>query len=133
MLGDMDFEHVCWVLTMECHCGNGDDSKGGGRPAVERQKRRGASLRRSCSLIPLLSLGMLCFGQNPNIVYVNREIDPSGKYSISQIEAVNTVNGNTTLTIPVATLPNGRAGFPVNLSLVYKLSAYRRKSGLCLW
>jgi RHS repeat-associated protein len=64
-------------------------------------------------------LGTLSFGQNSTTIYANRGIDPSGTYSLSQIEAINTANGNMTLTIPVASLPKGRAGFPVNLSLTY--------------
>lgn len=45
---------------------------------------------------------------------------PGGSYSISDIEAINTANGNLILNLPIASLPAGRGGAPgPGISLTY--------------
>ena len=49
----------------------------------------------------------------------NRGFYPLGSYSINDIEAVNNVTGNLTLSIPLATLPPGRGGSSFGLNVFY--------------
>lgn len=49
-----------------------------------------------------------------------RGFNPGGSYALSDIESVNTTNGNVGLQIPIASLPMGRGGFPgAGLKLIY--------------
>jgi RHS repeat-associated protein len=49
-----------------------------------------------------------------------RGFNPGGSYAISDIESINTSNGNVGLQIPIASLPAGRGGFRgADLRLIY--------------
>jgi RHS repeat-associated protein len=48
-----------------------------------------------------------------------RGFNPAGSYALTDLETVNTVNGNTMFRIPLASLPAGRGGLSANLSLMY--------------
>src|SRR5580658_1300273 len=54
----------------------------------------------------------------------NRGLYPLGSYSSSDIESVNNVTGNVTLSIPLAKLPAGRAGSTFGVSLIYNSAIY---------
>jgi hypothetical protein len=50
---------------------------------------------------------------------------PGGSYALSQIETINTANGNMMLRIPLAALPSGRGNSPgFQLGLVYNSKLY---------
>ena len=50
-------------------------------------------------------------------------------YSVSDIETVNTTNGNLILRLPVASLPAGRGGSGFTLSLFYNSKLYDSFAG----
>lgn len=49
---------------------------------------------------------------------------PAGTYSVSKVEAVNPVNGNVMLRIPLVSLPPGRGGMSVGVNLLYNSLLY---------
>src|SRR5580698_704857 len=49
---------------------------------------------------------------------------PTGTYSLSNIESINSVNGNVDLVVPLAHLPPGPGGFSAALNLVYNSAIY---------
>lgn len=53
-----------------------------------------------------------------------RGIVPAGSYTISDIETINSVNGNLMYRIPLATLPPGNAGWTADVSLIYNSQIY---------
>lgn len=50
---------------------------------------------------------------------------PAGAYSVGQIESVNMVNGNVSLSIPLAKLPPGPGGFSTAVNLNYNSSIFK--------
>src|SRR4051794_18766237 len=48
-----------------------------------------------------------------------RGFEPGGSYSLSNIESVNTTNGNLMLNIPLGGLPAGRGGLSAGINLLY--------------
>lgn len=61
-------------------------------------------------------------GQDPS--NPQRGIVKGATYSISDIETINTTNGNLMLNIPLASLPAGRGGAGASVSLVYNSKLY---------
>ena len=53
-----------------------------------------------------------------------RGFQPGSAYSISDIENINTTNGNVTLNIPLVGLPKGRGEVSSSISLVYNSKLY---------
>jgi len=54
-----------------------------------------------------------------------RGFQPGGSYSLSDIESINTENGNVILRVPLASLPPGRGGSPgFQLSLIHNSKLY---------
>lgn len=53
-----------------------------------------------------------------------RGFQPAGSYALSEIETINTVNGDLLLSIPIAALPPGRAGLTPALNLLYNSKLY---------
>jgi RHS repeat-associated protein len=49
---------------------------------------------------------------------------PSAVYSLSELDSINTVNGNLSLRIPLASLPPGRAGHSFDVELLYHSQIY---------
>jgi len=71
----------------------------------------------SLCLFVVLSTGVaICQTETPN---PQRGFYPGGSYSVSDIEAINTVTGNLTFKIPLATLPLGRGGLSASVYLTY--------------
>jgi RHS repeat-associated protein len=69
-----------------------------------------------CGLL-LLLLGAVVQVQNP--AQPKRGFYPAGSYSVSEVESVNTTNGNVILRIPLVSLPAGRAGLSAGVGLFY--------------
>jgi hypothetical protein len=61
---------------------------------------------------------------NPQDIQQTRGIVPASSYSVSDIETINTSNGNILLHIPIVSLPAGRAGFTSGVSLIYNSNIY---------
>lgn len=53
-----------------------------------------------------------------------RGVQPTGSYELSDIETINTVSGNMSYRIPLASLPPGRSGLSAGISLVYNSKLY---------
>jgi RHS repeat-associated protein len=70
----------------------------------------------------LLLLALTCYGAvtaSAQGTTPQRGFAPGGSYALTDIETVNTVNGNLMLRVPLASLPAGRGGTSANLSLIY--------------
>lgn len=78
----------------------------------------------TCCFI-LLSLCVL----TANVKAQERGFQPGASYALSDVEAINTDNGNMMLRIPLAALPPGRGGNPgFQLNLVYNSKLYATHS-----
>lgn len=77
-----------------------------------------ASLR---SVVFLLSLVLLLAAAARAQVseQPQRGFHPGGSFALSDIEKINTVNGNMILNFPLATLPPGRGGLSASINLLY--------------
>jgi hypothetical protein len=53
-----------------------------------------------------------------------RGFQPGNSYALSNIESINTVNGNVGLRFPLASLPVGRGGFTASINLLYNSKLY---------
>ena len=85
----------------------------GGRPAM------------SASIAALLLGGGLSLhGQVTPETMPQRGLVPAGSYSVSDLETINSVNGNVFYQIPLASLPPGRAGWGAGLKLTYNSQIY---------
>ena len=60
--------------------------------------------------------------QNP--VQPKRGFYPAGSYALSDIESINTTNGNLILKIPLVSLPAGRGGMAAGVGLYYNSKPY---------
>jgi RHS repeat-associated protein len=71
-----------------------------------------------CNLALIMCSALAGFAQDetPN---PQRGFYPGGSFAISDIESINTVNGNLILNIPIAALPPGRNGLTGKVSLAY--------------
>jgi RHS repeat-associated protein len=49
---------------------------------------------------------------------------PAGSYALSEIETINTTNGNVSFRIPLGSLPAGRGGLTASLALFYNTKLY---------
>ncbi len=56
---------------------------------------------------------------NPDPIAPQRGFYPGGSYALSDIETINTINGDLMFSIPLVSLPPGRAGFTAGIRLVY--------------
>ena len=66
----------------------------------------------------LLSLGVTSVrAQNPP--QPKRGFYPAGSYALSDVETINTVNGNAIFRIPLVSLPAGRGGMSAGVGLYY--------------
>jgi RHS repeat-associated protein len=66
--------------------------------------------------------GAIAFGQNQTSP--QRGFLPSASYAISDLETINTVNGNLIYNVPLVALPPGRAGLSADIKLVYNSQIY---------
>lgn len=57
-----------------------------------------------------------------------RGFQPGGAYSLSNIESVNTTNGNLLMNVPLGGLPKGRGGLSANINLLYNSKLYDIRS-----
>lgn len=53
-----------------------------------------------------------------------RGISPNGSYSFDKNESINKLNGILTYTIPLTTMPLGRAGMSIPINLAYSSALY---------
>ena len=74
-------------------------------------------------LILSLPLGAVGQGSTPQ-----RGYQPSASYALSDIETINTVNGNLMLSLPLGKLPPGRGGLTGQLNLHYDSKLYDSKT-----
>ncbi len=72
-----------------------------------------------CLLGPILTAVAQDVVTNPPLLAPPDGASPSGSYSLSNIEAVNTIYGNVTLRFPLGALPSGPGGFSVGVNLTY--------------
>ena len=63
-------------------------------------------------------------GTDPPDAIPSRGFSTTGQYSLSQIESVNALTGNLGLSIPLAHLPAGPAGFSAGVNLMYNSAIY---------
>lgn len=77
-------------------------------------------------LIVVLGTGLLMPGVMGQMEHKNpaRGVQNGASYAISDIESINTTNGNLVLNIPLATLPRGRAEIGQSISLRYNSKLY---------
>jgi hypothetical protein len=77
-------------------------------------------------VLAVLSITAIAWSQQayPERVIANRGFLPGASYDISSFDSVNVTNGNLVLTVPVASLPAGRAGLSASVSLVYNSAIY---------
>jgi hypothetical protein len=70
--------------------------------------------------LALLQIGGLAYAQTPPPVdeFPLRGVLPTISYALSDIETINTANGNVMMKIPLANLPPGRGGLGFGLNLV---------------
>lgn len=61
----------------------------------------------------------------------DRGFQPSGSYAFTDIETINTTNGDLTLRVPVGSLPPGRGGNPgFTLQLLYNSKIWDSKTDI---
>src|SRR5439155_6194777 len=72
-------------------------------------------------LILILSVPSGVFGQGST---PQRGYQPGASYALSDIETINTNNGNLMLNLPLGKLPSGRGGLSGQLSLHYDSKLY---------
>src|SRR5262245_3406983 len=79
------------------------------------------SLRLIAALLIVASSAMVTAAQD-NVP--KRGFNPGGSYALSDIESINTSNGNLSFRVPLGSLPAGRAGLATSLGLVYNSKLY---------
>jgi RHS repeat-associated protein len=84
------------------------------------------SLRHVVAVVSVIVLFGQARGQNP--VQPKRGFYPAGSYALSDIESINTTNGNVILRIPLASLPGGRGGARASVGLFYNSKPYETLS-----
>ena len=72
----------------------------------------------------LLCLLLLAAGNLFAQVDPKRGFQPGNSYAISDIENINTTNGNVLINLPLVTLPNGRGEVGKSISLMYNSKLY---------
>ena len=95
----------------------------------DTQENRDSRLARLISTLILLttvifSLTANSFAQNPP-ANPQRGYQPGSSHSISDIEAINTTNGNLMMNIPLVSLPKGRGEVGESISLMYNSKSLR--------
>ena len=79
----------------------------------------------SASLLLILTLQVVALGQGST---PERGFQSGGSYTLSEIETINTTNGNLSLQLPLGRLAPGRAGFMGQLGLHYSSKLYDSKT-----
>ena len=69
-------------------------------------------------------MASMCIGLAQSTVPPGRGFSPSGSYNVSDSETVNTVNGNILYSLPLVSLPPGRAGHSAGIGLIYNSQVY---------
>ena len=83
------------------------------------------SLARLAKLLGLVMACALLQAEQPvQLGIPQRGIVPNGSYALSDMETIDTTNGNVSLRIPITSLPAGRGGFSQSLDLHYNSSIY---------
>jgi RHS repeat-associated protein len=75
------------------------------------------SSRTICGLFLFTLCGAVVQAQNPT--QPKRGFYPAGSYALSDLESINTANGNAILRIPLVSLPAGRGGLSAGVGLFY--------------
>src|SRR5262245_57100463 len=76
-----------------------------------------------CPIISLLCSGYVMCQAQENIP--KRGFHPTGSYALTDLEKINTVNGNMMFHVPMASLPNGRGNSPgAKVGLFYNSKLY---------
>lgn len=84
----------------------------------ERDKRVLSAVLKGALATALLAGAFSAMAQTPDLL-PQRGIYPNGSYSFDKLEAINKQNGILTYGIPVTSLPLGRAGMTVPVTLTY--------------
>src|SRR5712692_6962630 len=58
-----------------------------------------------------------------------RGFQPGASYALSDIESINTTNGNMMMHFPLAALPVGRGGLTAGINLIYSSKLYNSHTG----
>src|SRR5712692_6321026 len=58
-----------------------------------------------------------------------RGFQPGASYALSDIESINTTNGNMIMHFPLASLPVGRGGLSAGINLIYNSKLYNSGTG----
>src|SRR5262245_57720577 len=74
----------------------------------------------SASLLLILTLHATALGQTSQ----QRGFEPGASYPLSDIETINTMNGNLSIHLPLGKLPVGRGGFSGQVNLHYDSKLY---------
>ena len=86
------------------------------------------NLQTRLTAITLLSISCLAqqsIDQFQNLDQVARRgFTPTGSYSVSELETINTTNGNLIYNIPLVSLPAGNGGLKAGISLIYNSQIY---------
>ncbi len=71
----------------------------------------------------VLAVASACWGQEAAKI-PERGLRSTGSFTISDIESIDNVSGSVSLTLPIASLPPGRAGFSQSVNLTYHSAIY---------
>lgn len=77
-----------------------------------------------CVLPLFVTFSSIVLSQTAEQEIADRGVEPNQSYSSSQTETVDSTSGNVSLSIPLASLPQGRAGSGGGVSLNYNSSLY---------
>lgn len=54
-----------------------------------------------------------------------RGFQPANSFTLSDVETINTTNGNLILNFPIGSLPSGRGGMSATMRLLYNSKLYQ--------
>jgi RHS repeat-associated protein len=77
-----------------------------------------STLALACGLVLIVCSALTSYAQDED-VDTRRGFYPGGSFAISDIETINTTNGNLILNVPIGALPAGRNGLTAKVSLTY--------------
>jgi RHS repeat-associated protein len=80
----------------------------------------------SLSLFALLSWNVMIGSGQEN--GPKRGFQPGGSFALSDIESINTTNGNLMMHFPLASLPAGRGGLTAGINLIYSSKLYNSRT-----
>lgn len=69
------------------------------------------------------------FAQGSGVPEPDKGFQPGNSYAVSNIESINTTNGNLTFDFPLASLPAGRAGLSGGIALSYNSKLWETHEG----